>query len=135
LNTARSDFIRRLGTAGSDFPAWTDTERRVNARLDAALGPGADLRKWFGGFRSPRAIMPTGMTLFIRYRSVSAGTAPKLLDASFGHGIYTRKGAMLFTAKLIADHFYPLRQSPREDAFRFFEWSRERVGRMLKTKM
>jgi hypothetical protein len=106
LNTARSDYVRRLGAAGSDFPAWTDAERRINTRLDAALGPGSDLRTWFSGVLSGHAVMPMGTTLLIRYREVSVGVAPKLMDAYFGHGVYTRKGAMLFTARLIADHFY-----------------------------
>jgi hypothetical protein len=129
LNSARSDFVRKLGAAGSDFPAWTEAERRINMRLDAALGPGSDLRKWIRGVRSPHALMPTGTTLLIRYRSVSAGAAPKIVDASFGHGVYTRKGAMLFTAKLIADHFYPV--AVRHDPFRLLSWSKERVDRLF----
>jgi len=116
LDTARSDYVQRLAAAGSDFPAWTLTERRLNLRLDAALGRGSDLRAWFSGVRAGNALMPTGTTLLIRYRKVSAGAAPKLVDAYFGHGVYTRKGAMLFTAKLIADHFYPDAPSAREGA-------------------
>jgi hypothetical protein len=107
LDTAQSDYVRMLGAAGSDFPALTVTERRVNSRLDAALGRGSDLRAWVRGLRSGNALMPTGTTLFVRYSQVSAGTAPKLMDAYFGHGVYTRKGAMLFTAQVIADQFYP----------------------------
>jgi hypothetical protein len=107
LNSAQSDYVRRLGAAGSDFPAWTIRERRINLHLDAALGRGSDLKTWFSGVRSGDAFMPTGTTLLIRYRQVSTGMAPKFVDAYFGHGVYTRKGAMLFTAKLVADHFYP----------------------------
>jgi hypothetical protein len=106
LNAAQGDYVRRLGAAGSDFPAWTATERRINQRLDSALGRGSDLRTWFAGMLSGHALMPRGTTLLVRYTGVSAGTAPKLVDAYFGHGVYTRKGAMLFTAQLIADQFY-----------------------------
>jgi hypothetical protein len=107
LDTAQSDYVRRLGAAGSDFPALTITERRINSRLDAALGRGSDLRTWVRALRSGSALMPTGTTLFVRYDQVSAGVAPKFMDAYFGHGVYTRKGAMLFTAQVIADQFYP----------------------------
>jgi hypothetical protein len=107
LDSAQSDYMRRLGAAGSDFVALTVAERRINSRLDAALGTGSDLRTWLRSLRSASALMPTGTTLFVRYDQVSAGAAPKLMDAYFGHGVYTRKGAMLFTAQVIADQFYP----------------------------
>jgi hypothetical protein len=132
LNTARSDFVRKLGAAGSDFPAWTDAERHINLRLDAALGPGSDFRTWLRRVRSP-ALMPNGTTLLIRYREVSAGAAPKIMDAYFGHGVYTRKGAMLFTAKVIVDHFYPASPPSREEPFRWLDWGKRRVERLLKT--
>jgi hypothetical protein len=47
------------------------------------------------------------MTFLVRYRDVSTRTAPKLVDTYFGHGVYTRKGALLFTLEQIADFFYP----------------------------
>ncbi len=121
LDTAKGDYVRRLGAAGSDFPAWTVTERRINLRLDAALGRGSDLRTWFSGVRSGHGLMPTGTTLLIRYDQVSARKAPKWVDAYFGHGVYTRKGAMLFTAKLIADHFYP--ETPSALEAELAKWS------------
>src|SRR5262249_41670389 len=89
------------------FPAWTRTERRINVGLDAALGRGSDLKTWFTELRSGDALISTGTTLLIRYGEVSATAAPKFVDAYFGHGVYTSKGARLFTAKLVADHFYP----------------------------
>jgi hypothetical protein len=107
LGSAQGDYVRRLGAAGSDFPAWTDSERRINVRLDEALGKGSDLKTWFSELRAGHALMPFGTTLLVRYGEVSSLKARQFMDTYFGHGVYTRKGAMLFTAKIVADHFYP----------------------------
>jgi hypothetical protein len=99
--------MQRFGSAGSDFPAWTEPERRTNTRLDELLGTGSDWKHWLAGVRSAPLLAPRGMTYLVRYRDVSARTAPKLVDTYFGHGVYTRKGALLFTLEQIADFFYP----------------------------
>ena len=52
--------------------------------------------------------MPSGPTILVDYRDVSSSARPNFVDTCFGHGVYTRKGTMLFTSQLIADRFYPV---------------------------
>jgi hypothetical protein len=37
-----------------------------------------------------------------------ARAVPNFLATGLGHAAYTRRGAMLFHAQLVATHFYPL---------------------------
>lgn len=112
LPAARGDYVQRFGSAGSDFPAWTEPERRTNHRLDELLGPGANWKHWLAEVRTAPLLTPRGITLLVQYRGVSARPRHKLVDSYFGHGVYTRKGALLFTLTQIADFFYPLAPAP-----------------------
>jgi hypothetical protein len=107
LHTSDGDYVQQLGVAGSDFPAWTEQERNANRRLDAALGVGSDIKEWFTNVRRGAALLPSGSTVFVDYRDDSRGAIPNFMDTCFGHGIYTRKAAMLFTLKLVVDDLYP----------------------------
>jgi len=105
------DTIRRLGASGSDLPATTRAERELNARLDPVLGPGSDALALLRGVRGGVRVDAAGHTYLVDY---DAGEAAGILTTGAGHGVYTRVDAMLFTARLIADHFYPA--EPAADA-------------------
>jgi hypothetical protein len=94
------DAIRRVAVDGSDLPAPTPSERKINARLVPILGEATDARTLVKGAFAPLRADATGHTYFVDY-----GTG--FLRHGAGHGVYTRFDAMLFNARLLVDHFYP----------------------------
>jgi hypothetical protein len=108
LHTEEGDYVQQLGIAGSDFPATLEPERRLNARLDPVLGEGASVRTLMRNLRGGLRVPHHGHTFLVDYRDAS-DARPNFLATVFGHGVYTRFGAMLFNARLIANHFYPER--------------------------
>lgn len=85
---AGDDWVRRIGSGASDFPALGAADRRANARLDEAVGP-----------RSA----PPGDLVLVDYGS--KGLAG-LVSTGLGHGVYTRLDGMLFHASLVASRLY-----------------------------
>lgn len=106
LHTRRGDYVHHLGAPGSDWPAPSARDRALNARLDRVLGVGTDLRAWLRHVASGLRVSPYGHTLLVDYGD-QAGVVPNFWATGFGHAAYTRRDAMLFHLKLIADHFYP----------------------------
>jgi hypothetical protein len=98
----RSDLIRRLGAAGSDFPALDAEDRRANAALDAALGPGFAPTELVRALRTNATLPEGGEVALVDYNE-------RLTDVvanGLGHGVYTRIEGMLFHAELVASRFY-----------------------------
>ena len=85
---AGDDWVRRIGGSASDFPAIGGADRRVNARLDDAVGP-----------RSA----PPGELVLVDYGSEGLSG---LVATGLGHGVYTRLDGMLFHASLVASRLY-----------------------------
>ncbi len=106
LRTEEGDYVQQLGIAGSDFPATLEPERRLNAKLDPLLGRGTSVRALLRNLRSGLRVPQHGHTFLVDYGDGSA-RRPNFWSTIFGHGVYTRFGAMLFNARLITDHFYP----------------------------
>jgi len=88
------DLIRRLGVAGSDFPALDADARRANAALDAALGPGFAPAELVRSLRAG-ALHERGEIAFVDYGK-----------QRLAHGVYTRLEGMLFHAELVASRLY-----------------------------
>jgi hypothetical protein len=82
------DWVRRLGSAPSDFPALGAVDRRVNAQLHDTLGSGAT---------------PPGELVLVDYGNEALSG---LVSSGLGHGVYTRLDGMLFHASLVASRLY-----------------------------
>jgi hypothetical protein len=107
LDTGHGDFVHQLGTHGSDLPAPSARDRELNARLDRVLGTGSNVRAWLRHVAEGLRISPDGHTMLVDYGEKTRGL-PSLWATGFGHGVYTRREAMLFHAQLVANHFYPV---------------------------
>lgn len=108
LHVAGDDWVRRIGSAASDFPPLASTDRRINSALDPALGagfaPGELLRalRSRGGGPAP----PThGDLILVDY---GGERLAHMLASGLGHGVYTRLDAMLFHATLVTSRLYPV---------------------------
>ncbi len=106
--TEHGDYVHQLGAHGSDFPAPTERERWLNARLDRVLGKGRDLRTWLRHLAHGARVAPQGQTVLVDYGD-DTRLVPNFLATGLGHAAYTRRDAMLFHAQLVATHFYPQR--------------------------
>jgi hypothetical protein len=108
LQTRAGDYVHQLGAHGSDFPAPTAEERRLNSRLDRVLGKGRDVRTWLRHVAQGMRVSPQGQTVLVDYGD-DARAVPNFLATGLGHAAYTRREAMLFHVRLVANHFYPPR--------------------------
>lgn len=106
LHTRRGDYVHHLGAPGSDWLATTAKDRALNHKLDRVLGVGTDLRVWLTHVADGLRLSPSGHTLLVDYGD-QARVFPNFWATGFGHAAYTRREAMLFHVKLMADHFYP----------------------------
>jgi hypothetical protein len=107
LHTRHGDYVHHLGAPGSDWPAPLAKDRALNQRLDRVLGVGSDLRAWLRHVAEGPRLSPYGHTLLVDYGD-EARFLPNFWATGFGHAAYTRREAMLFHTRVIADHFYPL---------------------------
>lgn len=106
LHTSRGDYVHHLGAPGSDWPAPSAKDRELNERLDRVLGVGSDLRAWLRHVADGLRLSPYGHTLLVDYGD-QARIVPNFWATGLGHAAYTRREAMLFHVRLVADHFYP----------------------------
>ena len=113
LHTRSGDYVHQLGAPGSDWPALSAKDRALNDRLDRILGVGTDLRAWLRHVAHGLRVSPHGHTLLVDYGD-QARVVPNFLATGFGHAAYTRRDAMLFHLRLVADHFYPQTAEERE---------------------
>ena len=91
---------------GPEWPAPLAKDRELNERLDRVLGVGSDLRAWLRHVADGLRVSPYGHTLLVDYGD-QARVVPNFWATGFGHAAYTRREAMLFHVRLVADHFYP----------------------------
>jgi hypothetical protein len=106
LHTRRGDYVHHLGAPGSDWPAASAKDRRLNERLDRVLGVGTDFRAWLRHIAQGLRFSPHGHTVLVDYGD-QGRVVPNFWATGFGHAAYTRRDAMLFHLRLVADHFYP----------------------------
>jgi hypothetical protein len=111
FHTRHGDYVHRLGAPGSDWPALSAKDRALNQRLDRVLGAGSDLRAWLRHVGQGLRVSPHGHTVLVDYGD-QAGVVPNFWATGFGHAAYTRRDAMLFHLRLVADHFYPAEETP-----------------------
>jgi hypothetical protein len=111
LHTRHGDYVHHIGATGSDFPAATAGDRALNVRLDRVLGPGGGVRAWLRHVAAGLRVSPHGHTVLVDYGD-GAGKVPNFWATGFGHAAYTRREAMLFHARLLANHFYPTADAP-----------------------
>jgi hypothetical protein len=97
--------VHQLGSHGSDLPAPLASDRALNERLDAFLGLGTGLRAWIAHTARGLRVSPDGHTVLVDYGD-AARILPNFWATGFGHAAYTRREAMLFHARLLANHFY-----------------------------
>ncbi len=124
LHTRSGDYVHQLGGHGSDFPAPTAVERSANARLEAVLGEGTNLRAWLRQLASGVRVPTEGQTVLVDYGD-AASVVPNFWATGFGHAAYTRRDAMLFHARLVATELYasaaprlPPARTPGDSSFR-----------------
>ena len=124
LHTRSGDYVHQIGGHGSDFPAPTAAERAANARLEAVLGEGTNVRAWLRQLASGVRVPSEGRTVLVDYGD-SASVVPNFWATGFGHAAYTRRDAMLFHARLVATELYPSEaprlpaaKSPGDSSFR-----------------
>jgi hypothetical protein len=101
--TAGADLVRRLGAPGSDFPALSASDRRANASLDEALGPGFAPAELVRSLRAGAVLPAGGDIALVDYGSERL---TDVVTTGLGHGAYTRLDAMLFHGELVASRFY-----------------------------
>jgi hypothetical protein len=106
LQTIDGDYIQQWGIAGSDLPAGTALERRLNERIDRLLGHGMDVKQWLANIRHRTRVSEHGHTLLVDYGDQGSGFVPNCQSTVFGHGVYTAYEAMLFNSRLIVERFY-----------------------------
>jgi len=106
LQTIDGDYIQQWGIAGSDLPAGTALERRLNERIDRLLGHGMDVKQWLANIRHRARVSEHGHTLLVDYGDQGTGFVPNCQSTVFGHGVYTAYEAMLFNSRLIVERFY-----------------------------
>jgi hypothetical protein len=121
LHTREGDYVHQLGANGSDFPAPVARDRRLNAHLDRVFGKGRDVRAWLRHLAGGQRVPPEGHTVLVDYGD-EARTLPNFLATGLGHAAYTRREAMLFHARLVANHFYPPGTSVTRPANRLSPW-------------
>ncbi|MBX3191495.1 MAG: hypothetical protein KF819_31155 [Labilithrix sp.] len=98
LRLTGSDWVRRAGSARSDFPALASNERRLNASLDGALSRAVDHER-----------PAHGQLVLVDYGEERLAS---LVASGLGHGMYTRLDGMLFHASLVASRLYePAREA------------------------
>jgi hypothetical protein len=105
FHTRHGDYVHQLGSHGSDLPAPLASDRALNERLDAFLGLGTGLRAWIAHTARGLRVSPDGHTVLVDYGD-AARILPNFWATGFGHAAYTRREAMLFHARLLANHFY-----------------------------
>ncbi len=103
--TRDGDYIQQYGIAGSDTISPVPEDRETNTRLDAVLGVGSDLDRWWENVRHRVRLHNRGFHYLVDYGD--SASYPNALATLAGHGVYTSATAMLFNARLIVDHFYP----------------------------
>lgn len=97
------DWVRRLGGAGSDFPALGAQERLLNASLVPALGPGFAPSELVRSLRAAPATPTHGELVLVDYGGERLAS---LLSSGLGHANYTRLDGMLFHASLVTARLY-----------------------------
>ena len=119
LTTRDGDYVQQWGTEGTDI--FSRKFKKLNEELDEILDKGQDfslIRKKLYDKQRKLPLNSTGEsvgeTLLVNYRDNAAFSfaslkpfrVPHSVKTLFGHGIYTRKEAMLFNTKTIVDEFY-----------------------------
>ena len=97
------DWVRRLGGAGSDFPALVAHERLLNASLVPALGPGFAPVELMRSLRTAPAMPTHGELVLVDY---GGARLTSVLSSGLGHAVYTRLDGMLFHASLVTARLY-----------------------------
>ena len=105
----RADWVRRLGAAGSDFPAFGAHERLLNASLDPALGAGFAPAELLRSLRATPASPTHGQLVLVDY---GGDRLRGLISSGLGHAVYTRLDGMLFHASLVSSRLYGSSFSP-----------------------
>jgi hypothetical protein len=113
LHTKGGDYVHQLGVPGSDFPAPAAADRALNARLDRVLGEGTNWRTALRNIARGARVASHGHTILVDYGD-AARRVPNFLATGLGHAAYTRRAAMLFHARVIANHFYPVRPTEND---------------------
>ena len=108
FHTQQGDYVQQMGAHGSDFPALAGGDRSLNTRLDRILGEGRSVRAWLRHVGRGLRVAPQGQTVLVDYGD-HARLLPNLFTTGLGHAAYTRRDAMLFHVRLVANHFYPRR--------------------------
>ena len=95
--------VRRLGGAGSDFPALAAHERLLNASLVPVLGPGFAPAELVRSLRAAPAMPTHGELVLVDY---GGERLTSLWSSGLGHAVYTRLDGMLFHASLVTERLY-----------------------------
>jgi hypothetical protein len=103
--TKDGDYVQQLGAMGSDWPALSGGERRINRELDALLGVGRNPKLWGNALAQRTRVSPFGFTYLIDYHDHSSAV-PNFISTILGHGVYTMYEAMEFNVRIIARHLF-----------------------------
>lgn len=105
LVTRDGDYIQQWGIAGTDIPAFTAKNRRLNEQLNSILGTGKNVLVWLKNARAKMRVPQYGETVLVNYQDDSV-FLPNAITAFFGHGVYTKYEKMLFNTSLIVKKIY-----------------------------
>ena len=103
-----SFFTRDLAAQGLKYPPLVEGRGELSFSLPKriTIGAGYDVKAWLQHVRHGARVPRDGFSDLVDYGDRGTCALPNCLATCFGHGVYTSYDAMLFNARLFADHFY-----------------------------
>jgi len=98
------DYVQELAVAGSDAMPPTEPAKAANKRIWEMVEPYDGFERWLECARRAVRFPSEGRCLVVDYKDSTGSTKPR--DHYYGHAVYTRRHALLFTTTQIVRTFY-----------------------------
>lgn len=94
ITTRNGDYIQQWGVAGSDTKSPVREDNILNEELDLILGTGRDVSLLRKNIKFKKRLHSHGEHLLVDF--LDSSKIPNSFLTIFGHGVYTKKGPMLW---------------------------------------